>query len=726
MKSFKLTSVIELSSERFALMSVYRSFLYAGLFFVLFFLSSAFSASHKIVKFGVFDASPLISIGDDGRGSGVFSDFLEAVASEEGWKIEYVSGTFAECMERGKNGEVDLIGSIMHMKDREEFLDFNESSILIIWGQVFVGLDSDISMIFDLAGKRVGVMKGGAHGSNFINLAKKFDIDCEIVEYRGYAEVTEALHSGQVDAGVYASVNGHKYEREGVLKQTSIIFNPTRMKFATAKGTNDDILKAIDTHFNKWEADTKSEYYKILDKWFNIETKEVLPWWVLKVVYAVVAVLVIAGVFVFVLRHQVNVRTEALLESEKYRKRIVDSLIDTFLYRHDTEGVLNYVSSSITQVLGYSNEEFLTHYTKYLTDDPINQEVIRRTEESIRGVRQSAYELQVYHKDKSVRWFKFSETPVFDKDDKVIAVEGVAHDITDRVRYEKEIVDKGEQLRATNQQLVASEQQLKASNQQLRANEVEREGLLKVLEFKNRELQDVVYTASHDLKSPLVNISGFSGYLSVSCEDLQRLTESIDDPLSVARIRDLAINEIPESLGFITSSVDKMKSLIDGLLRISRIGTAEINIVDVDMNDLLGQVRDAMGYQLRENVSRFHVGTLPVCCGDVGLLNQVFTNLIDNATKYRESSRDCEIEVSGEIVGGEAFYCVRDNGIGVKKAFQGKVFEIFHRLDPEAGIAGEGLGLTIVTRIVDRLGGRIWLESESGVGCEFFVALPSK
>lgn len=281
-------------------------------------------------------------------------------------------------------------------------------------------------------------------------------------------------------------------------------------------------------------------------------------------------------------------------------------------------------------------------------------------------------------------------------------------------------------LKTANQQLMASEQQLKASYQQLLANEAEREGLVKTLKYKNKELQDIVYTASHDLKSPLVNLSGFSGHLAMSCEELRKLIDRIDDPSSLAKIKDSVTNEIPESLGFIISSVTKMNSLIDGLLRISRIGTTEINIVDVDMNVLLEEVRGSMEFQLQENVGKFNVGDMPACKGDWELLNQVFTNLIDNAIKYRDSSRETVIEVSGWVDGGQAVYCVKDNGIGIEEAFQGKVFEIFHRLDPEAGVAGEGLGLTIVIRIVDRLGGRIWLESESGVGCEFFVALPSR
>ncbi len=126
-------------------------------------------------------------------------------------------------------------------------------------------------------------------------------------------------------------------------------------------------------------------------------------------------------------------------ETHARHERLVDNLTGTFLYRHDTEGVFEYVSSSITHVLGYSQEEFQAHFSKYLTDHSVNLDVVKHTEQSLKGIQQLPYELQIYHKDKRVRWLEVSETPVINSDGNVIAVEGVAHDITDRKRAEDEL-----------------------------------------------------------------------------------------------------------------------------------------------------------------------------------------------------------------------------------------------------------------------------------------------
>ena len=128
-----------------------------------------------------------------------------------------------------------------------------------------------------------------------------------------------------------------------------------------------------------------------------------------------------------------------LQESHAKNRRMVDNLVDSFLYRHNTKGIFTYVSSSITKVLGYSAEEFLTHISEYLTDHPVNQKVSIYTEQSILGIQQPSYEIEIIHKDNSIRWLEVSEIPVFDTTGNVVAVEGLAHDITKRKKYEEEL-----------------------------------------------------------------------------------------------------------------------------------------------------------------------------------------------------------------------------------------------------------------------------------------------
>lgn len=256
--------------------------------------------------------------------------------------------------------------------------------------------------------------------------------------------------------------------------------------------------------------------------------------------------------------------------------------------------------------------------------------------------------------------------------------------------------------------------------------EAEREQLLKNLSSKNKELQSVVYVASHDLRSPLVNIEGFGGELIKSCQQLEELMRDAVFDETKAKEASTLINEyIPESIKFIKAGTAKMSSLLTGLLQVSRVGSKEVVVVPLDMNRMINNVRHSMEFQINEAGAELFVEDMPNCLGDGDMINQVFANLIGNALKYLDPERKSKIHISGRIEYSNSIYCVEDNGIGIDPAHQDKIFELFHRLNPADTAGGEGLGLTIVTRILDRLNGSITIESQPGKGSKFFISLPT-
>lgn len=253
----------------------------------------------------------------------------------------------------------------------------------------------------------------------------------------------------------------------------------------------------------------------------------------------------------------------------------------------------------------------------------------------------------------------------------------------------------------------------------------QREQLLTNLEMKNDELQSVLYTASHDLRSPLVNIQGFGGELENACTKLRKLLAVCDCGLQTRdEIQTLLNDNVPEALHFVRAGADKIQLLLDGLLRLSRVGSIEISLEPLNMNELLGKVLHAQRFQIQQRQAEVTVDPLPACLGDVVMVNQLFGNLIDNALKYSEPSRPCRIRIFGQIADSHALYAVADNGVGIEPEHCQEVFQIFYRLHPGGDIPGEGLGLAIVKRILDRLGGAIRVESTPGEGTTFWVSLP--
>jgi signal transduction histidine kinase len=256
--------------------------------------------------------------------------------------------------------------------------------------------------------------------------------------------------------------------------------------------------------------------------------------------------------------------------------------------------------------------------------------------------------------------------------------------------------------------------------------EQERERLLKELEAKNKEMESLVYVTSHDLRSPLVNILGFSMELQRTAEMLTDLLRSPTVPPKVQQAAAHCLQDhIPTALGFIRSSGQKMDRLIEGLLRLSRTGRAILNLRPLDMNTLLENAVASISYQSQQAAARITIEPLPDCVADEDQISQTFSNLLDNALKYRDPQRLLEIRVSGHLEGSRAVYCVEDTGVGIAGDQQPKVWELFHRLDPSSPEPGEGLGLTLVKRIAERHGGRVWLDSVPGRGSRFYLELPA-
>lgn len=196
------------------------------------------------------------------------------------------------------------------------------------------------------------------------------------------------------------------------------------------------------------------------------------------------------------------------------------------------------------------------------------------------------------------------------------------------------------------------------------------------------------------------------------------IPEALKEQLAVVLEED-----IPDSLKYILSSTTKMDTLLSGLLKLSRVGRTATTFDNVDMNELFTEITNAFEFQVQEGVE-LKVEEMPPCYGNDIQLNQLFSNLLNNALKYLDPNRPGKIRMYPSHTDEEnrPVYAVEDNGMGIAEDHQKKVFEIFHRLNP-SDTAGEGLGLAIVNKIVNRHNGRIWVESEYGKGSTFFVAL---
>ena len=234
------------------------------------------------------------------------------------------------------------------------------------------------------------------------------------------------------------------------------------------------------------------------------------------------------------------------------------------------------------------------------------------------------------------------------------------------------------------------------------------------VESVNREMDDLLYAASHDLRAPLINIQGFSREFQAGLTQLRSGNGKSPEVHA-------ALTDINESLQFILTAVNRMDVLIASLLNVSRVATRTNATQFVDLNALVGKLADSFHYQLSEQRIALEIDPLPTVTGDPILLAQLFGNLLDNAIKYMGACPERRITV-GLDENGERRFFVRDTGPGIPKDAHDQVFRLFRRL-ANGNPPGEGIGLTLVRKIVEKHGGKIWLDSAPGRGTTFWFTL---
>jgi len=233
----------------------------------------------------------------------------------------------------------------------------------------------------------------------------------------------------------------------------------------------------------------------------------------------------------------------------------------------------------------------------------------------------------------------------------------------------------------------------------------------------NEELKSFAYSVSHDMRAPLINLKGFSAELRAASGVLQPVVEAglRDVPGDrQSAVRSALEEDIPEALGFIEASVQRMDGLINAVLQLSRLGRRDLTFESIDMNRLVEDTLKTLAHQIEEKQVRVTVGALPEVVADRVSMEQIMGNLLTNAVMYLEPGRQGEVYIAGSRDRQETMFQVRDNGRGIAEEDRAKVFQLFRRAGRQE-VPGEGMGLAYVQTLVRRHGGRIWFDSKPGM-----------
>ena len=393
---------------------------------------------------------------------------------------------------------------------------------------------------------------------------------------------------------------------------------------------------------------------------------------------------------------------QELRESEERFRLLVDSTTDYAIFMLDPQGHVASWNPGAERIKGYSADDIIgKHFSTFYT--PEANATGWPQYELAEAARVGRFEDEGWRvkKDGSRLWANVVITALRGADGELRGYAKVTRDMTQRKAHEERITKLSREL----EQRVL---QLDRTNREL--------------EQRNIENESFVYSVSHDLRSPLVNLQGFSHELQTTATALEQLLSQPGVPPEVQReARALLSGDLTESLGFIRNAVRHLSNIIDGLLRLSRVGRIEYESKPVDVNRVLADILAAMHTTVAASGARIEVKPLPTIRGDRNAIGQIFANIIGNALKSFDDRRPGTIEIASTD-DDPPIFSIRDNGIGIPTEYRSKIFQVFQHVHT-AKNRGEGMGLAIVRRIVERHGGRIWFESRPGDGTIFFFTL---
>lgn len=306
-----------------------------------------------------------------------------------------------------------------------------------------------------------------------------------------------------------------------------------------------------------------------------------------------------------------------------------------------------------------------------------------------------------------VTWASTTKEPLRDGTGKIVGTFGISRDITKQKIAELKLQEIAKTLKRSNAELAKSNRELEQAREMLTGANQKLNQLNGKLAESNGELENFAYVASHDLQEPLRMIKSYMALL-------KRRNQGTLDSDSLEFIR------------FAEDGASRMMQLIGDLLEYSRVSTQGKPIVETEVERIFSQVVGNLKVAIEESLAKVTHDPLPVVKVDPIQLERLLQNLVGNSIKYRDPQTVPEVHVSAEKRAEDWLFSVRDNGIGINPKYFDKVFGIFQRLHTRNQFSGTGIGLAVCKKIVERHGGKIWVESELGKGSTFKFTLPGK
>ncbi|MEG4426707.1 MULTISPECIES: PAS domain S-box protein [unclassified Microcoleus] len=360
--------------------------------------------------------------------------------------------------------------------------------------------------------------------------------------------------------------------------------------------------------------------------------------------------------------------TETALQESEFKYRQIVELAEEGIWVIDRNGLTNYVNHAMARMLGYSELEMFGRPLFEFMDKSEKEKALDHIERRKQGIGDQ-HEFKFKSKDGKDIWTHMSTSPVMDSQDNLLSCCALVYNITSRKEAEQQMLQLTEDLKRSNE-----------------------------------ELEQFAYVASHDLQEPLRAVTSYTQLLA------QRYQGNLDD-------------RADKYINYIVDGATRMQQLINDLLAYSRLGTRGQEFEQADCNAVVKQTMCNLQIAIAETKAVITCDAMPTVMADEFQLVQLFQNLVANSIKFCRQDIPL-IHIAAYRQESEWVFSVRDNGIGIDPQYADRIFIIFQRLHGRRQYSGTGIGLAMCKRIVERHGGRIWVESQEGKGATFYFTIP--
>jgi len=664
--------------------------------FALFqFFVAAEAEADRTVRVGLYNNKPLVFMDKNGNPKGIFVDILERIAEKEQWTLKYVYGSWPDCIDRLEAGEIDLMTAIAYSKQRAKRYNYTYETIITNWGQVYISKGSNISSILDLDQKKIAVKMEDIHFLGIKELTSKFNMNCRFIEADGYDVVFELIEANRVQAGVVNRLYGIENKSNYPVQETSIMFNPIEVRFASPKDSDGDLLSIIDNHLQRMHDEKDPFYSQTLNRWLVAPSQWVLPNSIKYALFGIAALLILFALTNLTLRfkvrkrtrelssanvqlkNEVDIRMKAEEELRKYERIVASStdhmaMIDlSYTYQAINDAALNVLQKSRKQVIGKTIWD--------VSGDVFFQEIHKKKVERAFSGQVVKYRTWIRFPGRGRRYMDLVCTPYAHSDNRIAGCVIISRDVTDLYELEK-----------------------KLENAQK-------------MEF----MGTIAGGVAHDLNNILSGIVSYPELL------LRQLPEdsSLQKPIQI-----------------IKKSGEKAAVIVQDLLTLARRGVACKECVD--LNDIVTQF---LGSPECMKIKSFHkkmtiktdlANPLKPISGSSVHLSKTVMNLVSNAAEAMPDGGQIRIKTANvktgdvcieNVDGLNSSECVlleiADTGSGISQEDMEKIFEPFYT-KKVMGRSGTGLGLAVVWGTIMDHHGHIHVESDGKKGSRFKLYFP--